>query len=97
MANKQLGTILEVKAPDEWAMEDGAYKLLDYNIEDLDAAEMGQPGIMGIGLKFVSSGTNFFIPKYDIDSGIVKLCEPSVEHDTAPAGGRRKKRKTRKN
>ena len=97
LANKQLGTILEVKAPDEWAMEDGAYKLLDYNIEDLDAAEMGQPGIMGIGLKFVSSGTNFFIPKYDIDSGIVKLCEPSVEHDTAPAGGRRKKRKTRKN
>jgi hypothetical protein len=97
LANKQLGTILEVKVPDEWVMEDGAYKLLEYNIEDLDAAEMGQSGIMGIGLKFVSSGINIFIPKYDIDNGTVKLCEPSVENDTAPAGGRRKKRKTRKN
>jgi len=51
----------------------------------------------GNWIEICSSGINIFIPKYDIDNGTVKLCEPSVENDTAPAGGRRKKRKTRKN
>ena len=48
LANK-IEMMLEVKVPDWWrdsgGMNDGPYKLVEYNVEDSDAAEMGQPGI----------------------------------------------------
>ena len=95
LANK-IDKILEVKVPNWWRMNDGPYKLVEYNVEDIDAAEMGQPGIFGIGLE--SPNGAFFIPETDIRNETVRLCAPSVDNDTAPAGGRRKKRrKTRKN
>ena len=95
LANK-IDKILEVKVPNWWHMNDGPYKLVEYDVEDIDAAEMGQPGIFGIGLE--SPNGAFFIPETDIRNETVRLCAPSVDNDTAPAGGRRKKRrKTRKN
>ena len=95
LANK-IDKILEVKVPNWWRMNDGPYKLVEYDVEDIDAAEMGQPGIFGIGLE--SPNGAFFIPETDIRNETVRLCAPSVDNDTAPAGGRRKKRrKTRKN
>ena len=91
--------MLEVKVPNWWiGMNDGPYKLVEYDVEDRDAAEMGQPGIFGIGLETPDGQNRFFIPKTDIEDETVRLCAPSVDNDTAPAGGRRKKRrKTRKN
>lgn len=98
LANK-IEKILEVKVPNWWrGMNDGPYKLVEYNVEDSDAAEMGNPGIFGIGLETPDGQNGFFIPRSDIDDETVRLCAPSVDNDTAPAGGRRKKRrKTRKN
>ena len=97
LANK-IEKILEVKVPNWWHMTDGPYKLVEYNVEDSDAAEMGQPGIFGIGLETPDGHNGFFIPKSDIEDETVRLCAPHVDNDTAPAGGRRKKRrKTRKN
>ena len=97
LANK-IDKILEVKVPNWWHMNDGPYKLVEYDVEDSDAAEMGQPGIFGIGLETPDGQNGFFIPKSDIEDETVRLCAPSVDNDTAPAGGRRKKRrKTRKN
>ena len=91
--------MLEVKVPNWWiGMNDGPYKLVEYDVEDRDAAEMGQPGIFGIGLETPDGQNSFFIPKTDIEDETVRLCAPSVDNDTAPAGGRRKKRRrTRKN
>ena len=98
LSNK-IEMMLEVKVPNWWrGMNDGPYKLVEYNVEDSDAAEMGQPGIFGIGLETPDGQNGFFIPKTDIENETVRLCAPSVDNDTAPAGGRRKKRrKTRKN
>ena len=98
LANK-IEKMLEVKVPNWWqGMNDGPYKLVEYNVEDQDAAQMGQPGIFGIGLETPDGQNGFFIPKTDIENETVRLCAPSVDNDTAPAGGRRKKRRrTRKN
>ena len=94
LANK-IDKMLEVKVPNWWrevgGMNDGPYKLLEYDVEDQD-------GIIGIGLEPPDGQNVFFIPKTDIEDETVRLCAPSVDNDTAPAGGRRKKsRKTRKN
>ena len=90
--------MLEVKVPYLWHMNDGPYKLVEYNVEDEDAAEKGLPGIISIRLETPDGLKGFSIPKTDIEDEIVRLCAPSVVHGSAPAGGRRKKRrKTKKN
>ena len=88
--------MLEVKVPYLWHMNDGPYKLVEYNVEDEDAAEKGLPGIISIRLETPDGLKGFSIPKTDIEDEIVRLCAPSVDNDTAPAEEDEKRRKTRK-
>ena len=80
-------------------INDGHYKLVEYNVEDRDAADRGQPGIFGIGLETPDGENAFFIPKSDINRSIVRICQlDDGDEEKRQAGGRRKKRrKTRKN
>ena len=98
--DNRTGETFYVKAPILWeGMNDGRYKLVEYNIEDRDAADRGQPGILGIGLETPDGENAFFIPKSDINRSIVRICQlDDGDEEKRQAGGRRKKRrKTRKN
>ena len=98
--DNRTGETFYVKAPILWeGMNDGRYKLVEYNVEDRDAADTGQPGIFGIGLETPDGENAFFIPKSDINRSIVRICQlDDGDEEKRQAGGTRKKRrKTRKN
>ncbi len=98
--DNRTGETFYVKAPILWeGINDGRYKLVEYDVEDRDAADRGQPGIFGIGLETPDGENAFFIPKSDINRSIVRICQlDDGDEEKRQAGGRRKKRrKTRKN